>query len=68
MAEVIEAAMELTPEERARVAHALIEADEGKQGEVDTAWENEVTGRLEEIRSGQVRGQTNAERRAFRRA
>lgn len=60
-AEVIRAAMALTPEERARVADVLYDIDEPERGEVDKAWASVVARRADELESGTVRALTREE-------
>lgn len=64
-AEVIRAAMVLTPEERSRVADVLYEADEPDQDEIDAAWASIAARRADEIESGAVRGLTREDLTSF---
>lgn len=62
-AEVIRAAMELSPAEREEVARTLLDSVDGDadQDEVDEAWKAVVGSRIDEIRSGAVVGLTRDE-------
>jgi putative addiction module component (TIGR02574 family) len=53
---LIRDALALDPDQRAVVAHALLESfhDAGEPGEVDAAWRAEATRRLAEARAGAV--------------
>lgn len=46
--------MELTPEERVRVAEAIYETDEGERDEVAASWARVFVQRADEIESGAV--------------
>lgn len=61
VAEVIQAAMALTPEERSRVADVLYEVDEPDQEEIDAAWASVAAQRADEIESGAVKTLTREE-------
>lgn len=60
-AEVIRAAMALSPEERTRVADVLYDLDDADQAEVDAAWASAAAQRAEELESGEVKALTRAE-------
>lgn len=67
-AEVIRAAMELSPAEREDVARTLLDSvDDGDadQDEVDASWKSVVSSRINEIRRGEVDGLTRDEVKAF---
>lgn len=66
-AEVIRAAMELSPVEREEVAQALLETIEGgvDQAETDDAWKTEIGSRLDDIRAGRFEGLTRDEVKSF---
>ncbi|MDR2984657.1 MAG: addiction module protein [Nocardiopsaceae bacterium] len=66
-AEVIRAAMALSPDEREEVAQTLLESVDGgvDQADVDAAWKGEIARRVDEIRRGDVEGLTREELRAF---
>ena len=66
-AEVIRAAMELSPTEREEIAQTLLESIDGgvDQAEVDAAWKTEISSRIDEIRSGKVKGLTREELKGF---
>lgn len=65
VAEVIRAAMALTPEERSRVADVLYETDEPDQDEIDAAWASVAERRADELESGTVKGLTREELTSF---
>ncbi|GAA1139889.1 addiction module protein [Ornithinicoccus hortensis] len=65
LAEVIRAAMALSPEERSRVADVLYEADEADQSAIDAAWASVVALRADELESGAVRTLTREEADAY---
>ncbi|MFT4124329.1 MAG: addiction module protein [Microbacteriaceae bacterium] len=65
VAEVIQAAMRLTPEERSRVADVLYDADAPDQAEIDTAWASVAVRRAEELESSAVKGLTREEADAY---
>lgn len=65
VAEVIRAAMELTPEERGRVADVLYEIDAVDQSQVDDAWATLAAQRANEIESGEVRPLTRDEANTY---
>lgn len=65
VAEVIRAAMELTPEERRRVADVLYEIDAVDKSQVDHAWVTLAAQRANEIESGEVRPLTRDEANAY---
>lgn len=65
VAEVIRAAMELTPEERGRVADVLYEIDAVDQSQVDDAWASLAAQRATEIESGAVRPLTRDEANSY---
>ncbi len=59
LAEVTRDAAELPASERLKLARILLDLSEpetGSQEEIDAAWENEIKRRLEELRSGRVKG------------
>jgi len=64
-AEVIRAAMALTPEERSRVADVLYEADEADRAEIDAAWTSVAARRADELESGAVKALTREEADAY---
>lgn len=57
--------MELTPEERSRVADVLYGIDEPDQSEIDAAWASVAARRAEDLESGEVRGLTRDELKSF---
>lgn len=61
VAEVIRAAMALSPEERSRVADVLYQADEADQAAIDEAWASVAARRADELESGAVRVLTREE-------
>lgn len=61
VAEVIRAAMALSPEERSRVADVLYQADEADQAAIDAAWAPVAARRADELESGAVRMLTREE-------
>lgn len=63
-AEIIRAAMELVPEEREQVAQTLL-ASLPEQGDLDSAWNQEISARLDEIRDGRVPGMSRDELRTL---
>lgn len=65
MADVIEAAMALTPEERSRVADVLSEVDERDATAVDAAWAVVAARRADELDSGTIDGLTREELKAL---
>ena len=65
LAEVIEAAMALTPEERSRVADVLSDVDETDTTAIDTAWAAVAARRADELDSGAVVGLTREELKAY---
>lgn len=67
-AEVIRAAMELSPAEREDVARTLLDSvDDGDadQDKVEASWKSVVSSRINEIRRGEVDGLTRDEVKAF---
>ena len=48
--------VDLTPDERAELAHVLLSTLEPDDAEVEAAWDAEASGRVEEIRSGTTIG------------
>lgn len=58
VAALIEAGLELDPDERAVVANVLLKSlhhgSEAEQGEVDEAWSEEISSRLDEVLEGKV--------------
>lgn len=54
LAEVLEAALQLTPEERGALASSLIQSleDEPPDPEAEAAWEAEILRRIQEIDEG----------------
>lgn len=54
VAEVIQAAMALTPEERSRIADVLYEADARDQADIDAAWASVAARRADELENGTV--------------
>jgi putative addiction module component (TIGR02574 family) len=57
MQEVINKAFNLSPEERAKLAHELIiSIDDTMDNEVETAWDSEIERRVKKIRSGKAKG------------
>jgi putative addiction module component (TIGR02574 family) len=57
MREVINKAFNLSPEERAELAHELIiSLDDAIDNEVETAWDAEIEKRVKEITSGKAKG------------
>ncbi|MBU4320417.1 MAG: addiction module protein [Thermodesulfovibrionales bacterium] len=57
MQEVINKAFNLSPEERAELAHELIiSIDDAIDNEVETAWDAEIERRVKEIESGKAKG------------
>lgn len=65
LAEVIEAAMALTPEERSRVADVRSDVDETDTTAIDTAWAAVAARRADELDSGAVVGLTREELKTF---
>lgn len=65
IAEVIEAAMALTPEERAQVAYVLSTVDEPDTRAVAEAWAAVAARRADELESGTVAGFTRKELTEF---
>lgn len=61
VAEVIQAAMALTPEERSRVADVLYGMDGPDRADVDTAWTSVAARRADELETGTVRALTREE-------
>ena len=59
--------MELSPVEREKVAHALLESIDGgvDQTEIDDAWRVEIGSRIDDIRAGRVTGLTRSEVKSF---
>lgn len=53
--------MELSPEERTRVADVLYGIDEPDQDEVDAAWTSVAARRADDLESGAVRALTREE-------
>ena len=49
--EILDAALKLSPDERARIADALYEAESGSEAEVSKAWQQEITRRIADIDS-----------------
>ncbi|OGW17139.1 MAG: hypothetical protein A3G93_09535 [Nitrospinae bacterium RIFCSPLOWO2_12_FULL_45_22] len=55
--EVVNKALNLSPEERAELAHELIlSLDDTRDKEVETAWDAEIESRVREIKSGKAKG------------
>ena len=55
--EVVNKALNLSPEERAELAHELIlSLDDTRDKEVETAWDAEIERRVREIKSGKAKG------------
>jgi len=55
--EVANRALELSPEERAELAHELIVSlNDTIDKEVETAWDAEIERRVKEIKSGKAQG------------
>ncbi len=65
VADVLRAAMELTPDERARVADMLYGVDEADPRAVDAAWGNVAVRRADDLENGVVRGVTREEADAY---
>ena len=53
---VTDEAMTLPQRERAKLAHALIISMDETQEDVPAAWDQEIKRRVDEIRSGKVKG------------
>jgi putative addiction module component (TIGR02574 family) len=54
--EIIQEAMEMPPEERAKLAERLLSSlDAPKDEDVEVAWQQEAARRLEQIRTGEAR-------------
>jgi putative addiction module component (TIGR02574 family) len=51
-ARVLEDALTLTPDDRARIAHELIHSLEPEDAEAAAAWSREVRRRVDEIQAG----------------
>jgi putative addiction module component (TIGR02574 family) len=57
MKEVVSKAFNLSPDERAKLAHELIlSLDNVKDKEVERAWDVEIERRVKEIKSGKAKG------------
>ena len=57
MQEVVNKALNLSAEERAKLAHELIiSLDEVIDKEVEKAWDTEIRRRVKEIKSGKAKG------------
>lgn len=57
MEEIVKKALNLSPEERAELAHELIlSLDDVRDKEVKNAWEMEIDRRVKEIKSGKAKG------------
>jgi putative addiction module component (TIGR02574 family) len=57
MQEVIDKAFNLSPEERAKLAHELIiSIDDTTGNEVEAAWDSEIERRVKIIKSGKAKG------------
>jgi len=55
--EVVNKAFNLSPEERAKLAHELIVSlDDAIDKEVKTSWDAEIERRVKEIKSGKAKG------------
>jgi putative addiction module component (TIGR02574 family) len=55
--EIVNKALNLSPEERAELIHELIlSLDDIIDNEVDRAWEAEIEKRVKEIKSGKAKG------------
>ena len=55
--EVVNKALNLSPEERAELADELIlSLDDTRDKEVETAWDSEIESRVREIKSGKAKG------------
>ncbi|MHA3683001.1 addiction module protein [Leucobacter sp. HY1908] len=65
MAEVIAAAIALTPEERSRVADVLSDVDGPDAVAVETAWARVATRRADELDRGTVAGLTREDLKAL---
>ncbi|MFV0435681.1 MAG: addiction module protein, partial [Leucobacter sp.] len=65
LAEVIETAMALTPEERSRVADVLSDVDDTDTTAIDTAWAAVAARRADELDSGAIVGLTREELKAY---
>ena len=52
--ELLEAALGLEPDERARLAHGLLVSLDGEDEGADEAWVAEVTKRARDVREGRV--------------
>ena len=57
LAEILEAALQLSPEQRGALASSLIQSleDEPPDPDAEAAWEAEIMRRIEEIESGAVK-------------
>jgi putative addiction module component (TIGR02574 family) len=53
-ARVLEEALTLEPDERARLAHQLIESLEKADADADSLWRHEIRRRIDEIEQGTV--------------
>ena len=54
--DLLKKAMSLPPEDRAALANSLIESlDETVDEDVEAAWQQEITRRIEELESGKVK-------------
>jgi len=59
LTEVTRDASELSPPERLKLARILLELSEAIEepaGDVESAWDKEIERRLQELRSGQIKG------------
>ena len=57
MKQLMHDALELSVQERAKLAHILIASiDESEDGEIASAWDVELKKRVQEIREGKVKG------------
>lgn len=52
--ELLEAALSLEPDERARLAHELIASLDGEDEGADEAWREEIVKRARDVRDGSV--------------
>ena len=65
VAEVIQAAMALTPEERSRVADVLYDADAPDQAVIGAAWASVASRRADELENGTVTMLSREEANAY---
>lgn len=68
LAEVIEAAQSLDADEREIAALALQSVDEAERAETESAWEETIDRRLDELASGKVKAVSGRETRTLGRA